>query len=107
MRSWKLLICRETEDLKSTWTITAFIRTYWELERKSKVAETSVRFALEPPIERSFGVIRIQVNALQFLDLCDCDRVSAVSRERRPGCLHILSYKRHHPFTLVGIGHVL
>ena len=51
--------------------------------------------------------IRVQLDALQFLDLCDGDGVSSVSRECRPACLHILSYKRHHLFTLVGIGHVL
>jgi hypothetical protein len=50
--------------------------------------------------------VGVHVNALQFFDLCDCDRVSSVSREHRAGCLHILSYKRHHLFALVGIRHV-
>lgn len=45
--------------------------------------------------------VGVHVNALPFLDLCDCDRVSSVSREHRAGCLHILSYKRHHLFALV------
>ena len=69
----------------------------------SAVAIVVNAFATEQTGSASVGV---HVNVLQFLDLCDCDRVSSVSREHRAGCLHILSYKRHHLFALVGIRHV-
>jgi hypothetical protein len=77
----------------------------------------SIQFGREVDLEREpdgtvswvlggSASICVHVHALQFLDFGDCDRASSVSLEHRAGCLHILSYKGHHLFTLVGIGHV-
>lgn len=53
-----------------------------------------------------FSGYGVQVNALEFLNLGDCDRASSLSLEYGAGGLHILSYKRHHLFTLAGVRHI-
>ncbi len=55
--------------------------------------------------DESAGV-GVDVDVLQFLDLCDCDGVSSFSLEYRASGLHVLSDKGHHLFPLVRIGHV-
>lgn len=68
--------------------------------------ETADRVNLPERRSRALAGVRVDVHALQFLDLGDCDRARSVSLEDRAGCLYILSYKGHHLFTLAGIGHV-
>jgi putative addiction module component (TIGR02574 family) len=48
----------------------------------------------------------VQVNILQFLDLCDSNRASSLSLKYGAGGLHVLADERHHLCTLAGVRHV-